>query len=172
MKNYSNVLTIGISDVGRRLTPTYLFVQNHRQNYSEDRFTYIRNSKALYCFTPLLHLKLDTIPVIRFRPSVHGGLDWLTPGALPYSSTSAYMALCLAARMGGNPIGLIGIDFTEDHFFSKTGIHRLAAKIDKIDLEFSALNRAFSIAGIKVHNLSPSSKLTAFPKTSIERFLE
>ncbi len=165
------ILTIGISDVGRLFTPNYLVVQNYKQNYNEDRFQYILNSQASYCFTPLIYLMLNGIPMIRFRASTYGGVDWLSAGQLPYSSTSAYMALCLAARMGANPIGLIGVDFTEDHFFAKTGVHRLTAKIDKINNEFIKLNHAFLMAGIEVHNLSHSSKLTAFPKTAVETFL-
>ena len=47
----------------------------------------------------------------------------------------------------------------EPHFFAQTGKHSLAAKVDEIDGQFSALAEALGTAGTELVNLSPVSRL-------------
>ena len=58
---------------------------------------------------------------------------------LHYTQNSPYVAVCLAAYMGARRIGLIGVDFTEHHFFATTGKHPLACRLAQIDREYRAL---------------------------------
>jgi hypothetical protein len=102
-------VTIGISDVGRLFHPKYLLVANYEYQYSGDRFEYIANSQAEYCFTPLRYLNLSHENVVRFKCGEFAGTDLSRGDVLPCTGTSAYMALCLAVHMGANPLGLIGV---------------------------------------------------------------
>ena len=53
LKNPQDFITIGVNDVGRRFTPTYLVVLNHLSKFSEERWKYVSESKAKAIFTQL-----------------------------------------------------------------------------------------------------------------------
>jgi hypothetical protein len=69
--------------------------------------------------------------------------------------------------MGAKRIGLIGVDFTEHHFFARTGWHILAGQFATIDEEYRNLADALEARGVSVVNLSTESRLTAFRKGDI-----
>jgi hypothetical protein len=154
-------ITIGVNDVGRLFTPTYLVVLNPQRQFKDRRFKYVQESKAQAVFTQL-DLGISHPNVVRFKLGQRGGTDISNPNSLPYTQNSPYVALCLAAFMGTKRIGLIGVDFTEHHFFGKTGRHNLASQLSKIDKEYYTLGEALSKQGIEVVNLSKQSRLTAF----------
>ena len=70
--------------------------------------------------------------------------------------------------MGAKRIGLIGVDFTDHHFFGHTGRHVLTPQLASIDAEYRALGQAFARQGIEVINLSQKSRITAFKKGTFE----
>ncbi|MFN2416330.1 MAG: class I SAM-dependent methyltransferase, partial [Pyrinomonadaceae bacterium] len=162
-------LTVGVNDVGRRFQPNYLVVVNPRNQFTGDRFKYVEGSRAEYVFTQLeLGLKRDG--VVKFRLGSYGGTNISKPDALDYAQNSPYVALCLAAHMGARRVGLIGVDFTDHHFFARTGRHPLAPRLATIDAQYRRLGEALGARGIGVFNLSAASRLTAFPKLSVEEF--
>lgn len=163
-------ITIGVNDVGRRFHPDYLVILNPPNQFVDDRFHYVKTSGAQYLFT-----QLDLGPVqpsvVRFRLGKRGGTDFSDPNVLHYTQNSPYAALCLAVHMGASRIGLIGVDFTKNHFFGQTGTHPLARKFNTINQQYGQLAGALIGKGIKVFNLSRQSSLTAFPKIDIEKFI-
>lgn len=162
-------ITIGVNDVGRRFDPNYLVVVNPRDQFSGDRFKYVESSKASYLFTQL-DLGLSRENVIRFNLGVHGGTDLTDANVLHYTQNSPYVALCLAVHMGAKRIGLIGVDFTDHHFFAPTGRHALTPQLNLIDEQYQRLYEAISARGVEVFNLSSTSRLTAFPRMSLPDF--
>ena len=72
--------------------------------------------------------------------------------------------------MGARRIGLIGVDFTEHHFFAPTGRYSLAREINQINNEYAALAETCRRMGVEVFNLSAESRVTAFPRMSPEEF--
>ena len=72
--------------------------------------------------------------------------------------------------MGAKRIGLIGVDFTDDHFFGRTGRHPLANQLAAIDQQYRRLNEALRAGGVDVVNLSGISRLTAFRKAGVTDF--
>lgn len=164
-------ITIGVNDVGRRFQPDYLVVVNPPGQFTGDRYRYVENSGARYLFT-----QLDPGPVrpevVRFRLGRRGGTDFGDPEVLHYTQNSPYVALCLAVHLGATRIGLIGVDFTDHHFFARTGRHPLAARLERIDREYAALAEACRARGIRIVNLSRHSRLTAFPKGGFEGLTE
>ena len=162
-------ITIGVNDVGRRFQPTYLVVVNPRSQFSGDRFRYVETSEAHTLFTQL-DLGVRHPHIVKFRLGSYGGTDLSDPNVLHYTQNSPYVALCLAAHMGAKRIGLIGVDFTDHHFFAKTGTHALSRQLAKIDEQYRRLGEALRARGIEVFNLSRMSRLTAFPKLSVEEF--
>lgn len=163
-------ITIGVNDIGRRLDPTYLVVLNPRSQFSGERFRYVETSRAQALFSQL-DLGIRHPRVVRLRLGQRGGTD-LGPGdALPYTRNSPYVALCLALYMGARRIGLIGVDFTNDHFFAATGTHPLNRELGQIDEEYRRLYQACRDRGVEVFNLSPVSRLTSLPRLSLRGFL-
>jgi hypothetical protein len=124
-------ITIGVNDIGRHFQPTYLVVVNPRNQFSGDRFRYVETSQAQYLFTQLV-LDLRRPNIVKFRMGKYGGTDFSDPEVLHYTQNSPYVALCLAVHMGARRIGLIGVDFTDHHFFAKTGTHALTRQLTSL----------------------------------------
>lgn len=162
--------SIGVNDIGRAFDPDYLLVLNPREQFRDDRFRYVESTRAVAVFTNL-SLGLRNRHEVRFRLGQRGGTRIDQPGRLPYTRNSPYVALCLARLMGATKIGLIGVDFTEDHFFARTGQHPLAREFPRIDAEYRALNEAARVEGVQIVNLSTESRLTAFPREDLRSFL-
>jgi glycosyltransferase involved in cell wall biosynthesis len=160
-------ITIGVNDVGRRFQPNYLVVVNPPNQFSGDRFSYVESSQAEYLFTQL-KLGLSRENIIKFQLGTYGGTDFSNPDVLHHTQNSPYVALCLAVHMGARRIGLIGVDFTEHHFFARTGTHSLTPQLAIIDKQYKRLGEAIKARGVEVFNLSGVSRLTAFPKSTLE----
>ena len=171
LQDPTQFITIGVNDIGRRFHPDYLVVVNPRNQFKPDRFRYVETSQARYLFTQYDDLSAPHPQVVRIQLGKYGGTDFGNPDVLHFTQNSPYVALCLAIHMGARRIGLIGVDFTENHFFAKTGRHPLAARLEQIDREYSNLAQACRSMGIEVFNLSPVSRLTAFPRAGIAEFL-
>ena len=165
-----HLTVIGVNDVGRLFDPTYLVVVNPPRQFRGDRFTHVRQSRAQALFTQL-DLGPVEPPVVRFPLGRYGGLPAEGDAALHYTQNSPYVAVCLAAHMGARRIGLIGVDFTDHHFFAATGRHPLAGRLAAIDREYGALAQALAARGIELVNLSPVSRLQSLPRMPLERFV-
>ena len=166
LKQPMQFTTIGVNDVGRLFDPTYLVVVNPRRQFSADRFRHVATSKAQALFTQLDLGQVDA-PVVRVELGRNGGTD-TTGDALHFTQNSPYVAVCLAAYMGATRIGLIGVDFTEHHFFAKTGKHPLSGRLAQIDKEYGALAEALRARGVELFNLSPVSRLESLPRLRLE----
>lgn len=164
----SRFITIGVNDVGRLFAPTYLVVLNPPSQFSGDRFRYVEQSRAKALFTQLAGGITTEAPIVRFRLGKYRGTDLTDPAVLPYTKNSPYVALCLAMHMGARRIGLLGVDFTNDHFFGPTGVHPLTRQLATIDEEYRRLRQSAAAQGVEIVNLSPTSRLTAFPKARID----
>jgi glycosyltransferase involved in cell wall biosynthesis/SAM-dependent methyltransferase/spore maturation protein CgeB len=171
LKNAQRFTSIGVNDVGRLFDPTYLVVLNPRRQFTGDRFRYVESSRARAIFTQL-DLALPHLPVVRFRLGDRGGADPAKyTDRLHYTRNSPYVALQLAIYMGASRIGLLGVDFTDDHFFARTGRHSLAGSLSEIDAEYRAVAEVARIRGIEIVNLSSCSRLTAFAKVDMSEWL-
>jgi hypothetical protein len=159
-------ITIGVNDVGRLFQPTYLVVLNPRTQFAGDRFDYVAHSRAKAVFTQL-NLGINHPHIVRFNLGQRDGVSLDAPNVLPHTRNSPYVAICLAALMGATQIGLIGVDFTDDHFFGRTGRHPLADQLAIIDQQYRRLQQALLARGVSVVNLSRESRLMAFPKGHI-----
>jgi hypothetical protein len=158
-------VTIGVNDVGRLFTPDYLIVVNERRQFDRERYSYIERSQAKAMFT---QLDLPHERVVRFRLGRRGGTDRADPECLHYTSNSPYVAVGLARHLGARRIGLIGVDFDDDHFFARTGRHPLAGQLAQIDREYAALAAACRGDGVELANLSPTSRLSSLPRASLD----
>lgn len=161
-------ITIGVNDVGRMFHPDYLVVLNTQAQFRGDRFDYVKSSRARAFFT---HLKLpiDHPCVVPFRLGQRGGTE-PTAGTLPHTRNSPYLATLLAHYMGARRIGLIGVDFTPDHFWGSTGRHSLDREVRQINREYRRLRQVLAGEGVELVNLSPVSRVTELPYLAFGEF--
>lgn len=164
-----SVPTIGVNDIDRLFTPDYLVVVNPPRQFRGDRFEHVRQSRAQALFTQL-DLGPVAPPVVRFSLGSYGGTD-LDGARLHYTQNSPYVAVCLAAHMGARRIGLIGVDFTDHHFFAATGRHVLASRLPTMDREYGALAQALAARGVELVNLSAVSRLQSLPRVPLDDFV-
>jgi hypothetical protein len=165
-------ISIGVNDVGRRFDPDYLVVVNPPAQFPPDRRRAIEESRARAVFTQYPDWRLERARRTPIVLGAYGGTDFADKAVLHFTRNSPYVALCLAVKMGAARIGLIGVDFTDDHFFGATGRHPLAGCLDQIDAEYIRLRDACNARGVEVVNLSPVSRLTAFPRAQLATFLQ
>ncbi|MCA3239878.1 MAG: glycosyltransferase [Rubrivivax sp.] len=163
---------IGVNDVGRAWHPDYLVVVNPASQFAPGRWAAVQATQARAVFTQLAEPGLPAaVPVVRFRLGQRAGTNDPGPDALHYTRNSPYVAVQLALHLGARRIGLIGVDFTDRHFFADTGPHALARRLPQIDAEYAALHDACAARGVTLVNLSPVSRLQALPKWRWEDFM-
>lgn len=166
------IVTIGVNDIGRKFHPWYLLNVNNRNQYKGDRFTYIENTqaKAIFSHLPPHEQGNAKAPIVKFEIARHAGGVEIVDDKLPHFRNSPYVAVSLAAYMGARRIGLIGVDFTDNHFWIKDGPHRLNSEFGAIDVQYGKLWAHLHGQGIELVNLSPISRLTSIPKVSLNEF--
>lgn len=160
-------LTIGVNDVGRFFTPDYLVVVNERRQFQGERYRYVESTQAKVVFTQLEKLELPQTRVVRFRLGRRGGNELSDADTLHYSNNSPYVAVNLARYIGAKRIGIIGVDFSDDHFFGATGRHPLTSQLPQIEREYAALAEACRADRVELVNLSPTSRLESLPRASL-----
>jgi len=166
LRNPNRFITIGVNDVGRFFQPDYLVVVNSPLQFSNGRFEFVASSRARAIFTQL-DLGITHPKVVKFKLGTFCGTDFSNPDVLHYTHNSPYVAVCLAHLMGAKRIGLIGVDFTDRHFFGPTGPHPLLAQLPAIDEQYRKLADALSARGVELVNLSLRSRLTMLPKMDV-----
>lgn len=164
--------TIGVNDIGRLFHPTYLLNVNNRTQYKGDRFSFIENTQAKYLFTHTPGEQRNVkCPIVKFEIAKKSGGVAMVNNRLPHFRNSPYTAVALAAFMGAAKIGLIGVDFTENHFWLQDGKHRLECELEQINSKYGALAAHLRSQGTRLFNLSPTSRITSLPKITFDELL-
>lgn len=162
-------IIIGVNDIGRKFHPTYLLNINIKSSYKGDRFQYVENSKAhcIFSHLPALEHGTQTAPIILCRIAHQPGGVEIVDGKLPHFRNSPYVAVALAGFMGAQQIGLLGVDYTEHHFWTKDGPYRGAADLERINAQYGKLACYLSKQKQELINLSPISRLTSLRKLTL-----
>lgn len=170
-KDISDFMVIGINDIERIATPNYLVVVNHQRTFSRGRFEWVTRSKSPVIFSHIDPGVLENKrALVNIELGSRGKADLTNKRKIDYTMNSPYMAVILAHHMGASKIGIIGVDFTENHFFAETGKHVLSRNLNLVDAEYSELGKALTDRGIKIANLSSISSINSWPKMDIDQF--
>jgi hypothetical protein len=170
--DFSKYYVIGVNDIERILTPDFLVVVNDARTFMRGRWEYVRDS-----LSPVIFSHIDNPgPITREAHLVkvntgernNPNLDRMD--RVDYTMNSPYMAAIIAYQLGAKKIGMVGVDFTQDHFFSNTGTHKLTKHIKNIDYDYMVLKNELGKRGVKVANLSPISLLESWPKMDLQEF--
>ena len=163
--------TIGVNDIGRLFHPTYLLNVNNISQYKGDRYSYIANTQAKYLFTHTPKENVGVrIPIVPFEIEPRSGGVEVVGNRVPHFRNTPYMGVALAAYMGAKRVGVIGVDFTDNHFWVKDGPHRLNSDFERINAQYGKLAAHLKTLGTEVFNLSPISRLTTLPKISLDQW--
>jgi LPS sulfotransferase NodH len=166
-------ITIGVNDIARKFSPNYLLVVDKRKRFSDERWEHIAHSEANCLFTTS-DLPVTRPFLVRFLLRKSDQPVWDNPLGLHFLSRpwySSYVATVLAAYMGARRIGLIGVDFTDDHFWQPTGPYPGAKHLPLVENHSRRLNDCLIRKGIKVFNLSSISAIRAFPRLTRDDFV-
>ena len=170
--DFSKYYVIGVNDIERILTPDFLVVVNEFRTFMRGRWDYVRDS-----LSPVIFSHLDNPgPITReahlakINIGERNNLNLDRMDRVDYTMNSPYMAIVIAYQLGAKKIGMVGVDFTQDHFFSNTGTHKLSKHTKNIDQEYLVLRNELERRGVKVANLSPISLLESWPKMDLEGF--
>lgn len=169
--DFSDFLVVGINDIERIMTPNYLVVVNHQRTFSRGRFEWVTRSKAPAI---LSHIDPGTLDnrnaLVRITLGSKGKINLDDRSKIDYTMNSPYMGVIIAYQLGASKIGLVGVDFTQNHFFGKTGNHVLSRNTKAIDDEYAELGKALLSKGIKIANLSSTSVIESWPKMTLDEF--
>lgn len=162
------VWTIGVNNIQQKFDTDYLVTLDSIQKFDEERKQAIINNKGIL-FTQLGEWKKVRDNVVEFKLGNYGGMNLgrnLEEGKLNYSFTSPFVACVLAIYMGFEEIGLLGVDFTDNHFNKKDGKHNLVGRLSQIDKHFEEINRFH-----KIYNLSSVSLLRSLDSMELSSFI-
>ena len=170
--DFSKYYVIGVNDIERILTPDFLVVVNDHRTFTRGRWDYVKESLSPVIFTHLDNpgpiTRSSHIAKIKIGRKGTPNLDQFN--VVDHTLNSPYMAVIIAYQLGAKKIGMVGVDFSQNHFFSETGTHKLSKHLRSIDEEYGVLKNELSKKGVNVANLSSSSLLTSWPKMDLESF--
>lgn len=170
---------IGVNDFSRLFTPKYTVMINDIKGFPVERwkhlelcdsdavFTHLKNTETKL---PIRHQERIVKIQLGRSVTVSGNVRIKDP-RIDYTSNSPFVGVVIAAWMGAKRIGLIGVDFTDDHFFKKTGTHVLNRKLPAIVEEYDKLAAKLREHDIEFYNLSPISRLR-LERMTVEDFLK
>ena len=95
-----------------------------------------------------------------------------TPNKIDHFINSPFVAVGLAYKLGAKNIGLIGVDFTDGHFYNpKDGAHPVMRinHLRKVNTAYNKLKVALASRGVSLYNLSPISNVE-LPKITLAEF--
>jgi hypothetical protein len=170
-EHHHDFITIGVNDVGALFDPTYLLVTDHAGRFNGvDRKNRVMRSTAKHLFTCAKGWRHTSLVHFELGNRSLGNLD--NPDKLDHYLNSPYAAVNLAYKMGASHIGLIGVDFTDGHFYNpKDGKHPLMRSnyLAKLNSAYQVLTTELAKRGTILVNLSPISNL-ALRKMSVKEF--
>lgn len=170
--DFSKYYVIGVNDIERVLTPDFLVVVNDYRTFTRGRWDWVKNSTSPVIFS---HLSPPG-PIDRSGHLAHikignrGNVNLDKFDSVDHTLNSPYMAAIIAYQLGASKIGIVGVDFTPNHFFGDTGTHKLSRNLKTIDSEYDILGKELTKRGVKIANLSMESGISSWPKMSLESF--
>ncbi len=172
LSDLRDFFVIGVNDIERVLVPDFLVVVNDYRTFTRGRWDWVRESTC-----PVIFSHLDNPGPITRKENLaritlgkRGTLDLLNKQNVDHTMNSPYMAAIIAYQMGARKIAIIGVDFTQNHFFNKSGNHKLNKHVKSINEEYKKLGEELIKKGVKIANLSSKSSIESWPKMSLDQF--
>lgn len=170
--SYQEYITIGVNDVPAMFDPTYLLVTDHPGRFYGSRKELVQKSSARFLFTCVKGWRHPNMVHFDLGSKELRNLE--SNSKIDHFLNSPYVAIGLAYKMGAKNIGLIGVDFTNGHFYNRTdGSHPLikANYLRRLNSAYQVMVAELAKRGTSLYNLSETSRIE-IPKISLEKFKE
>jgi hypothetical protein len=168
---HQDFITIGVNDVPALFDPTYLVITDHPVRFSKSRQNIVNGSNVKAMLTCVKGWRHEKMVMFELGKKGIGNLN--DPNKVDHFLNSPYAAINIAYKMGAQTIGMIGVDFSEGHFYSpKDGKHSLARMgyMRDINNGYQMIRKELERNGAKLYNLSQISNIEPIEKISIEEF--
>lgn len=165
-------ITIGVNDVPALFDPTYLLVTDHPNRFFGKRRDIVQKSDSRYLFACTSGWRHPRLVKFDLGTKELKSLD--SSKVIDHFLNSPYVAANLAYKMGAKHIGIIGVDFTDGHFYNPNdGPHPISPQphLNRVNTSYQILLEALKTRGVTLHSLSQISRLE-LPKITIEQFKE
>lgn len=166
-----DLLILGVNDIGEYITPDYNCIFDSPDQFSKKRLQTIIDTPSpivTNCREWERYGKETYIVNFNGRETWH---DFQRDNTIAYGIVSPYTACVVAHHLGIQTIGLLGVDFTPDHYNRKDGDHNQTYRVKEIDDEFGRLAEELWIRGTRLVNLSPTSRIESLEKVGIDEFM-
>ena len=170
-EHHQDFITIGVNDVPALFDPTYLVITDHPVRFSKTRQDLVNGSNVKAMLTCVKGWRHERMAMFQLGKKGVGNLN--DPNLVDHFLNSPYAAINIAYKMGAREIGIVGVDFSEGHFYSpKDGKHSLARMgyMRDINAGYRMIRRELENNGAKLYNLSQISTVEPVEKISIEEF--
>ena len=171
--HYKDFITIGVNDVPKLFDPTYNLVTDHPNRFNEGRKKIINEGDYKYLFTCVGGWRHPRM--VHFELGAKGAKHLDIPDKVDHFLNSPYTAINVAYKLGAKNIGIVGVDFTDGHFYSpKDGAHSLSRMRYLSDLKwgYNHIKQELAKRDVQLYNLSKQSQIDVVPYMSIEEFKE
>jgi hypothetical protein len=168
-----NLLILGVNDIGEYITPDYHCIFDGPEAFTPERLNTVVETNA-----PLItdrYIDWDKLGKDVIAVNLNGRGVWHefdNDNTIPYGIVSPYTAIVCAYYLGCRRIGMLGVDFTPNHYNRKDGDHNQTYRLEKINEEFSCLESDLFVRRCTLVNLSPDSEIHSVTKMDIEDFLK
>ncbi len=151
--------TIGVNDIYKHFKTDFVVCVDRPHVFSDERRKTIINSTPEKFFT-FKGLYNDWVYLTKnaegLKPALYRGPEHLdNPDTICYSNNSAFVACCIAYKMGAKEIVMYGVDFNTHPNFKH---HGLAVALK----DFKALRIALNKRNVNLFVSSRDSKLSTF----------
>lgn len=169
-EHHQKFITIGVNDVPQLFDPTYLLITDVPHRFNVKRQSIINASNTKYLFTCAKGWRHPNL--VHFDLGAKGKTSISHPDRIDHFVNSPYVAVGLAYRLGARKIGLVGVDFTDGHFYNpRDGSHPVIKMnyLNRVNSSYQLMLKSLREGGAELYNLSKISRLD-LPKMTIEEF--
>ena len=182
--NINNYFIIGVNDINKLNIPIdilllvdkkekFLTDKKFSKEYNMTRITDIEKTNCKYIVLTDNSWNFDDnkkyLFILKDNINKKKHID-IYENAIDYGYDSPTVACLLAITLGFKNINIIGVDFTDNHFFIDDGTHTLVKNnyLAKINSCYNIINEYCKNNNITINNLSPYSNITAINKIDIK----
>jgi hypothetical protein len=169
--HHQDFITIGVNDVPALFNPTYLVITDHPVRFSEARKKLVNESDVKAMFTCVKGWRHERLAMFKLGKKGIGNIN--DPNLVDHFLNSPYAAINIAYKLGARKIGMVGVDFSDGHFYSpKDGKHSLSRMgyMSDIDAGYRMIRDELKNNGASLYNLSSISNIKDVEKITIEEF--
>lgn len=167
--------TIGVNDIGDFCDPDMLVLLDEKQVFTDTRYETIINTRPkmiasqFKCWDKYITAPHNFFQLVIGSRGFNKFDEDLSRGRIPVATTSTYVATILAYYMGFKRIGMIGVDFTQNHYNNNDGVHKLNRRLQEVIDSYTGLYSKLKENGVEFWNLSVESVIPV-PKMDLKEF--